>query len=46
MVKRSPYKGLKGVMVKSSLERKIRIWFGALMLALIAGSFWSVNQVN
>ena len=46
MVKRSPYKGLKGVLGKSSLERKIRIWFGALMLALIAGSFWSVNQVT
>ena len=46
MVNRSPYKGLKGVLGKSSLERKIRIWFGALMLALIAGSFWSVNQIT
>ena len=43
---RSPYKGLKGVLGKSSLERKIRIWFGVLMLALIAGSFWSVNQIT
>lgn len=46
MVSRSPYKGLKGVLGKSSLERKIRIWFGALMLALITGSFWSVNQIT
>ncbi len=40
------YKSLKGVLGNSSLERKIRIWFGALMLALIAGSFWSVNQIT
>jgi len=40
------YKGIKSVLGKSSLERKIRIWFGALMLALIAGSFWSVNRVT
>ena len=46
MVQRSPYKGLKGVLGKSSLERKIRIWFCSLMLALIAGSFWSVNRVT
>ena len=46
MVNRSPYKGLKGVLGKSSLERKIHIWFGVLMLALITGSFWSVNQVT
>ncbi len=40
------YKGITSVIGKSSLERKIRIWFGALMLALITGSFWSVNQVT
>lgn len=37
------YRGIKSVLGKSSLERKIRIWFGCLMLALIAGSFWFVS---
>ena len=40
------YRGIKNVLGRSSLERKIRIWFGCLMLALIAGSFWSVNQLT
>lgn len=40
------YRGIKNVLGSSSLERKIRIWFGCLMLALIAGSFLSVNRIT
>ncbi len=39
------YRGIKRVLGESNLERKIRIWFGLALLALIGVSFWFVSRI-
>ena len=40
------YRSIKRVLGETSLERKIRFLFGVSLLALIAGSFLSVNRLT
>jgi signal transduction histidine kinase len=40
------YRGIKRILGESSLERKIRFWFGVCMFILIGLSFWSVNRIT
>ena len=40
------YRSIKRVLGESSLERKIRILFGLILLLLIGASFYSVNRIT
>ena len=40
------YRSIKKVLGESSLERKIRILFGLILLLLIGASFYSVNRIT